>query len=115
LLLTESGYQVREACTGRSGLAKIEAGPLDAAVLDLRLPDMDGYALCRHIRARIPALPILIVTANLAPAFENRAREAGATDVLRKPFLPAQLLDWQQIGISRLSIALKLCAHARVT
>jgi CheY-like chemotaxis protein len=94
LLLTDAGYQVRVAATGQAGLVHLDAGPLHAAVLDLGLPDMDGYTLCRHIRARMPSpFPILIASASLEPSYEKQANAAGATACFRKPFPPEQLLD----------------------
>ena len=93
-LLISEGYQVRAAANGRAALAQLEAGPLEAATLDVRLPDTDGFTLCRQIRARMPAtLPILIVTANLDSGLEAQAREAGANGLLTKPFPPETLLD----------------------
>ncbi len=94
LLLTEAGYQVHATSTGQAGLAQLDSGPLHAAVVDLGLPDMDGYTLCRELRARMPpGFPILIATASIEPNYELQARAAGATAFLRKPFPPEQLLD----------------------
>ncbi len=72
----------------------ITATAVDGVTLDLRLPDMDGYTVCRHIRRSTEGeVPILVVSANRAPQDQAMACVAGAADYLAKPFPPKALLS----------------------
>ena len=94
LLLMDAGYEVRAAGSGRGGLDQLADGPVDAAMLDLRLPDMNGLTLSRLIHERMPRIPIMLVTADdLDQHWMRAARTAGVTDILPKPFWPQTLLD----------------------
>ena len=88
------GYQVRTANGGREALACVEREPPDLILLDVVMPEMDGYAVCRAIKAE-PAtevIPIIMVTA-LDPKEERiRGLEAGADEFLGKPFSNTELL-----------------------
>ena len=65
-----------------------------AVLLDLRLPDLDGFAVCRQLRATGHGdLPIILVTADHTAHLERQAVDIGVTSVLRKPFLPEALLE----------------------
>lgn len=81
---------------GKEGLAWLEANPADLVILDLRLPDMDGFEVAHRIRTRYSAnqLPILMVTANGHDAL-NRINgfKAGANDFMVKPYLVNDLLS----------------------
>ena len=93
-LLTVKGYDVITAFSGREALAKIETAPPDLVLLDIVMPEMSGYEVCRAIRAN-PAtavLPIVMVTA-LDPGEERiKGIEAGADDFLTKPIHQPELL-----------------------
>ena len=93
-LLTVKGYAVITAASGREALAQVEAERPDLVLLDVVMPEMSGYEVCRKIRAN-PAteiLPIVMVTA-LDPAEERiKGLEAGADDFLTKPINQAELL-----------------------
>jgi class 3 adenylate cyclase/CheY-like chemotaxis protein len=93
-LLTVKGYDVMTASSGHEALAKIEAEPPDLVLLDIVMPEMSGYEVCRAIRAN-PAtavLPIVMVTA-LDPGEERiKGIEAGADDFLTKPINQPELL-----------------------
>lgn len=92
-LLTDAGYHVIEAASGTAALAQLANRSIDAALLDRRLPDMDGIDICRHIRSQLgAALPIIMVTADRDPQLEAAVRMAGANDFLYKPVLPEMLL-----------------------
>lgn len=80
--LAREGYGVERVATGRDALHAKEA---DLVILDLGLPDMDGYAVCQQLRAR-SAVPILVVTARGAEADKVLGLELGADDYLVKPF-----------------------------
>ena len=80
--LSREGYGVERVATGREALHAAEA---DLVILDLGLPDMDGYAVCQQLRARSD-VPILVVTARGAEADKVLGLELGADDYLVKPF-----------------------------
>ena len=93
-LLAAKGYTVATATSGAEALARIEAEPLDLVLLDVMMPGMSGYEVCRKIRDN-PAtvmLPVVMVTA-LDPAQERvKGIEAGADDFLTKPIHQPELL-----------------------
>jgi len=92
-VLTFKGYQVVTASGGQEGLAKVKSEKPDIVLLDVMMPDLDGYAVCRAIRAD-PAtaiLPVVMVTA-LDPSQERiKGLEAGADDFLAKPINQPEL------------------------
>ena len=93
-LLSVHGYAVRTACDGASCLASIAESPPDLILLDVIMPGMDGFAVCRTLRedAKHGMLPIVMVTA-LDPNQERvKGLDAGADDFLSKPIHPAELL-----------------------
>lgn len=81
------GYEVNDAGTGDQALRKIRARPPDLVLLDLMLPDMDGYEVAARIRADedLPFIPIIIVTARDMTEDQTLWFEAGADDYLTKP------------------------------
>ena len=89
--LSEAGYQVMRAATGTAGLAMHETRGVDALVLDLMLPDIDGLEVCRRVRARADT-PILMLTARGDAMDRIVGLEMGADDYLPKPFEPRELL-----------------------
>ena len=93
-VLGSAGYQVVACRSGAEGLARIIAEPPDLVLLDVVMPGLSGYEVCRQIRAH-PAtalLPVLLVT-SLDPRRERVAGiEAGADDFLSRPFHPPELL-----------------------
>lgn len=90
--LEAEGYAVRTARDGGSALAEVERSAPEAIVLDLSMPGLDGLGVCRRLRAKGLALPILVLTAR--DALEDRVAglDAGADDYLVKPFAPEELL-----------------------
>ncbi len=89
--LGQAGFRVAIAATGRDGLAMHAREPFDALVLDLMLPDMDGLAVCRELRAK-SSTPVLMLTARGDAADRILGLEMGADDYLPKPFEPRELL-----------------------
>src|SRR5215469_11812506 len=89
--LGKAGFQVIHAESGARGLALHGREPLDAVILDLMLPDMDGLDICRRLRARSDR-PILMLTARGDPMDRVVGLEIGADDYLPKPFEPRELL-----------------------
>ena len=90
--LSEEGFVVEVANTAAGALAHIADRDLDAMILDLGLPDLDGVVVLERARAAGMALPILVLTARDAIASRVGALEAGADDYLVKPFAFAELL-----------------------
>jgi DNA-binding response OmpR family regulator len=90
LALEDEGYDVREAPDGRSGLAAFAEHEPDLVLLDLRLPDMSGFEVCRTIRAK-SIVPIIIVTAQTDTYDLVVGLEAGADDYVTKPVVPKEL------------------------
>jgi DNA-binding response OmpR family regulator len=89
--LAESGYRVSVCETGADGLAALGREPYDALILDVMLPDLDGFEVCRRVRAS-SEVPILMLTARGAPTDRIVGLELGADDYLPKPFEPRELL-----------------------
>jgi DNA-binding response OmpR family regulator len=88
--LTSAGFQVRTAATGNSGLQDIARRPPDAVILDVMLPDLEGFEICRRIRAS-SNLPVLMLTARGDETDRIVGLEIGADDYLPKPFSPREL------------------------
>ena len=89
--LTRRGYRVRHAVDGLGALNAVEAEEPSLVVLDLKLPDMDGYEVCRRIRT-YSRVPIIMLTARAEPAEKIRGLAAGADDYITKPFSADELL-----------------------
>jgi CheY-like chemotaxis protein len=89
-LLELHGYQVIPARNGAEGLACAASNHIDAALIDLDMPEMDGFEMCRRLKEQQQAagreVPIWIITGTFRPALAKRAAAAGALLVLRKPF-----------------------------
>ncbi len=85
------------------GLARLRAGDYDAAILDVMLPEMDGFALCRQIRAEpgIGDIPIVMLTARGEVMDRVVGLELGADDYLPKPFEPRELVARVQTILRR--------------
>jgi two-component system, OmpR family, phosphate regulon response regulator OmpR len=90
--LGEAGFRVSRAETGSAGLALAARSTYDVIVLDLMLPDGDGLEVCRQIRRRDGAIPILMLTARGDATDRVVGLEVGADDYLPKPFEPRELL-----------------------
>jgi DNA-binding response OmpR family regulator len=87
-----AGFRVTRAESGGAGLALLQREPFEAVVLDLMLPDMDGLEVCRQVRGRGTAVPILMLTARGDAMDRVIGLEMGADDYLPKPFEPRELL-----------------------
>jgi len=94
LILKDAGYRVLEASSGPEALETLRREKPDAMVLDVRMPGMTGYEVCREIRhdPEFAALPVIMVTALSLAEERLRGIEAGATDFISKPFNKKELL-----------------------
>ena len=90
--LTKEGLVADVAPRGSEGLWMAQATPSDAIVLDLMLPDMSGFELCRQLRERDVWSPVLMLTARGAVEDRVAGLDSGADDYLVKPFAIAELL-----------------------
>ena len=90
--LAAAGYEVATAADGGAALAAVERSVPDVVVLDVAMPGVDGLSVCRRLRARGLAVPILLLTARDAVADRVAGLDAGADDYLVKPFATDELL-----------------------
>lgn len=84
--LEDEGYRVEHVGDGRSGLRRMQQGGLDLVVLDVMLPELDGYTVCELARAQGIETPILFLTAKGSVDDRLRGLRAGGDDYLPKPF-----------------------------
>ena len=89
--LAEAGMTTTCASRMSTGLEQAQAGDYDVIVLDLMLPDGDGLALCRELRAAGNTTPVLCLTARAEVADRVEGLDSGADDYLKKPFALAEL------------------------
>ena len=90
--LSFEGFDIQSANTGEEGLQKAIAVPPDCVLLDLMLPDDNGYRVCETLRESYPTLPIIMLTAKAQEADKVRGLEVGADDYVTKPFSVAELI-----------------------
>jgi len=94
LILGDAGYRVLEAHSGAEALQILHRERLDAMLLDVRMPGMTGYEVCKSIREdpEFALLPVIMVTSLSLAEERIRGIEAGATDFISKPFNKKELL-----------------------
>ncbi|MBU6409138.1 MAG: response regulator transcription factor [Verrucomicrobia bacterium] len=92
--LKQAGYAVTTACDGAEALRKAHAQPPELIVLDVMLPEMDGFEVCKVLRLDpvTSRVPIIMLTAKAAEIDRVLGLELGADDYLTKPFSPRELL-----------------------
>jgi DNA-binding response OmpR family regulator len=90
LALEDEGWSVEEADTGEEALNAFQRQPADVVLIDIMLPGIDGFDVCRSIR-RVSDVPIVMVTARADTHDVVAGLEAGADDYLTKPFAPKEL------------------------
>ncbi|MFA7382040.1 MAG: response regulator [Desulfurivibrionaceae bacterium] len=93
-LLTRAGYAVRTTTSGAFALQAAHATPPDLILLDVRMPDMDGFAVCRQLKKdlALSAIPVIFISALHDIEDKVKAFEAGGVDYLTKPFHEAEVL-----------------------
>ena len=92
MYLEKEGFEVRIAADGGKAVEEFKAREPDLVLLDVMLPDMDGFSLCRAIRALDASLPIVFLTARVEVDDLVEGFAAGGTDYLRKPFSMQELV-----------------------
>lgn len=90
VVLHDEGYDVAQAGTGQDAITQFYRRPADCVVLDINLPDVDGFEICRTLRAGSD-VPIIMVTARTDTFDVVAGLEAGADDYITKPFEPKEL------------------------
>ena len=87
-MLEEHGYEVRPVTNGRQALQAVERDPPDLILLDITMPEMDGYEVCRRLKAndRSKDVPVIFLTALTDTADKVRAFDVGGVDYITKPF-----------------------------
>lgn len=85
------GFEVEMAFDGEEAVAKAKASPFDLVILDIMLPKLDGFSVCREIRT-FSSVPILMLTAKEAEVDKVLGLELGADDYVTKPFSPRELI-----------------------
>jgi len=98
--LEVNGYQSDIATTGEEGLKKAKMNSYNLILLDLMLPGIDGFALCKELRRTLD-IPILMVTARKEDIDKIRGLDRGADDYIVKPFNPNELVARVKAHISR--------------
>lgn len=94
-ILTRNGWQVDVEADGFAAMARLRSAPPDALILDLMLPDMDGFEILRNLRAEAPTrdLPVLMLTAKGQVADRDLAAKLGVTRFMTKPFANAEVVS----------------------
>ncbi|MFD0711542.1 response regulator transcription factor [Paenibacillus sp. GCM10027626] len=104
LFLSQEGFQIVEASDGVQALAIMENDPADMVILDIMMPNMDGWTLCRELRA-MTDVPLLMLTAKSETVQKVKGFELGADDYLVKPFEPLELIARVKALMKRYRIA----------
>ncbi|MEE4301944.1 MAG: response regulator [Pseudomonadales bacterium] len=94
MALTQAGFATKEAADGQEGLESIDAGSVDMVICDVNMPRMNGLEMVEAVKAKPQnkALPIVMLTTEGQPAMIKRAKEAGASGWIVKPFDASQLV-----------------------
>jgi two-component system, chemotaxis family, chemotaxis protein CheY len=95
LALAAAGYRVVQAVDGIDGLERLDTEGADVIITDINMPNLDGLGFIERVRGslRHRATPILVLTTESEPDMKDRARKAGATGWIVKPFNPGKLVD----------------------
>ena len=100
--LEQEGYRVVWAGSGADALHTLDTEPVRLVVLDLNLPDIDGLAVCKQIRAR-SSVPVVMLTARDEEADRLAGLDAGADDYIGKPFSPRELVARMKAVLRRVA------------
>ncbi|MFY4776161.1 response regulator transcription factor [Metabacillus sp. RGM 3146] len=106
LILSKEGISITEAEDGREALSVLDTEKIDLIILDIMMPNMDGWTFCREVRTYYSdTLPILMLTAKGETAQKVKGFNLGADDYLVKPFAPAELTARVKALLKRYQIA----------
>jgi two-component system OmpR family response regulator len=104
--LAREGFEMAEADSGVTALRKLESSPVDLVILDIMMPQMDGWQLCRELRELYAEMPLLMLTANGETTQKLRGFQLGTDDYMVKPFEPAELVARVKALLKRYKIAM---------
>jgi len=95
ILLTVKGYEVAGALTGTDGLKKLADETFDLILLDIMLPDLDGFEVCSRLKKdpRTANIPVVILTAKKSTDDQKRGNSCGACAYLTKPFKSVMIIE----------------------
>ncbi len=93
IILKKDGYNIIEASNGRECLQRIQETDLDLVILDIMMPGMDGWEVCRRIKEIMPQLCVLLLSAIGPEKDIKRSMEAGADRHLTKPIVKDEILS----------------------
>jgi twitching motility two-component system response regulator PilG len=95
ILLTVKGYEVTGVLTGNDAIEKLSHIDFDLVLLDIMLPDIDGFEICRRIKSnpQTSSVPVVMLTAKKSPDDQERGLACGANAYLTKPFKSAMIID----------------------
>jgi DNA-binding response OmpR family regulator len=95
ILLQVKGYEVSGAVTGNDALEKLSQEKFDLVLLDIMLPDIDGFEICSRIRRdkQTAGIPVVMLTAKKSLDDQERGTACGANAYLTKPFKSAMIID----------------------
>jgi DNA-binding response OmpR family regulator len=102
--LRKEGYEVIAASTGREALARFQEGQFDLVVLDVMLPEVDGFDVCRQLRAK-SSVPIIMLTAKAEELDKVLGLELGADDYITKPFSMREFRSRVKAVLRRANVA----------
>jgi len=102
MYLTDAGFTVAEAGTGEEAIEQVRRGGIDIVLLDLMLPGMDGYEVCRRLR-ETTSTPVIMLTARGEEANRITGLELGADDYVTKPFSPVEVVARVKAVMRRVS------------
>jgi two-component system OmpR family response regulator len=103
--LRMNGFDVATSGTGREALAAVDGAPPDLIVLDVMLPDLDGFEVCRRLRADGVQTPIVFLTARDATEDRLRGLTIGGDDYVTKPFSIEELVARVRVILKRVGVA----------
>lgn len=112
VFLQNEGLEVIEAIDGVDALSKLDTEKVDMVVMDIMMPNMDGWASCEEIRSFNTDLPILILTAKGETSQKIKGFHLGTDDYLVKPFEPAELIVRVKSILKRYRISLSQVVEA---
>jgi two-component system sensor histidine kinase/response regulator len=101
-VLSSNGYEVRPVTSGRMALQSAERSAPDLVLLDVSMPEMDGYEVCERLKAHetLRDIPVIFLTANVETEAKLRGFEAGGVDYIAKPFQVAEVLARVRVHVS---------------
>ncbi len=100
VILSDNGYDVAVALTGRDGLDKATGRKFDVTITDLLLPDMSGLEVTSSMLEKHPQGVVIVITAYCTPDVVVKSKERGAVAVLAKPFNPSDILNLLHSALS---------------